>query len=126
MAGSVLIVEDEPHIVESLRFILQRRGFEVRAESSAESGMDALKSARPDVMVLDAMLPGQSGFDMLRAIRATPDLAGVRVLMLTAKGQRRDREVAEEIGADIFMTKPFANAEVVDAVEKLISANGAP
>ncbi|MEL6794197.1 MAG: response regulator [Pseudomonadota bacterium] len=126
MDGKVLIVEDEPHIVESLRFILNRAGFEVTAVEDAESGMASLASQRPDVMVLDAMLPGASGFEMLRAIRATPAISALPVLMLTAKGQRRDREVAEDIGADMFMTKPFANAEVVDAVRKLASRDAAP
>ncbi|MEL7465428.1 MAG: response regulator [Pseudomonadota bacterium] len=121
MDGKVLIVEDEPHIVESLRFILSRAGFDVTAVEDAESGMASLASERPDVMVLDAMLPGASGFEMLRAIRSTPAISHLPVLMLTAKGQRRDREVAEDIGADMFMTKPFANAEVVDAVRELAS-----
>lgn len=125
MTGKVLIIEDEPHIVESLRFILKREGFEVEAVGDAESGMTSLAAARPDVMILDAMLPGASGFEMLRAIRATPAIAKLPVLMLTAKGQRRDREVAEDIGADIFMTKPFANAEVVEAVKELAKANAA-
>ena len=121
MAKKVLIVEDEPHIVESLRFILNREGFEVSTREDAESGLDALRVDRPDVMVLDAMLPGETGFDMIRRLRATDEFAGLPILMLTAKGQRRDREVAREVGADCFMTKPFSNAEVVAAVSALAS-----
>lgn len=119
MSARVLIVEDEPHIVESLRFILAREGFDVSSRIDAEGAMTALREAAPDVVVLDAMLPGQSGFDMLRTLRATVEFADLPVLMLTAKGQRRDREIAMDVGADRFMSKPFANAEVVAAVKEL-------
>ena len=122
MACSVLIIEDEPHIVESLRFILGREGFDVTAVDSAESGLLHLENSPPDVLVLDAMLPGESGFDLLRRIRSREDLAALSVLMLTAKGQRKDREVAESLGANRFMTKPFANAEVIAAVKELSTA----
>lgn len=125
MAGRVLIVEDEPHIVESLKFILSRDGFEVTALGDAETAMETIPSIAPDVLVLDAMLPGASGFDMLRQLRADPAWSGLPVLMLTAKGQRRDREVAREVGADRFMTKPFANADVVAAVRELVDAGRA-
>lgn len=126
MTGKVLIVEDEPHIVESLRFILSRDGFDVTALGDAESALAALADIAPDVLVLDAMLPGANGFDMLRQLRADPAHAALPVLMLTAKGQRRDREVAEDLGADRFMTKPFANAEVVAAVRDLAAGVRAP
>ena len=125
MAGRVLIVEDEPHIVESLKFILSRDGFEVTALGDAETALETLRETTPDVLVLDAMLPGASGFDMLRQLRANPAWAALPVLMLTAKGQRRDREVARDVGADRFMTKPFANAEVVAAVRELANAGRA-
>ena len=83
MSARVLIVEDEPHIVESLRFILAREGFDVSSRIDAEGAMTALREAAPDVVVLDAMLPGQSGFDMLRTLRATVEFADLPVLMLT-------------------------------------------
>lgn len=119
MARKVLIVEDEPHIVESLTFLLKREGFEVAALGDGQAALTALEASRPDVLVLDVMLPGLNGFDLLRRVRATPELASLPVLMLTAKGQRRDREIAETAGADRFMTKPFSNAEVVAAVREL-------
>lgn len=125
MTGKVLIVEDEPHIVESLRFILSRDGFEVTALADAETAMETMPTIAPDVLVLDAMLPGASGFDLLRRLRDDPAWASLPVLMLTAKGQRRDREVAREVGANRFMTKPFANAEVVAAVRELVGAGRA-
>ncbi|MEM7545309.1 MAG: response regulator [Pseudomonadota bacterium] len=119
MTQRVLIVEDEPHIVESLTFILCREGFEVAALTDGEAALTALAEAVPDVLVLDVMLPGMSGFDLLRMVRDQPALADLPVLMLTAKGQRRDREVAEAAGVSRFITKPFSNADVVEAVKEL-------
>lgn len=115
----VMIVEDEPHIVESLTFLLRREGFEVDALDDGEAAFAALGAAAPDVLVLDVMLPGLNGFELLRRLRGVPALAALPVLMLTAKGQRRDRETAMSSGADRFMTKPFSNAELVAAVKEL-------
>lgn len=115
----VMIVEDEPHIVESLSFLLAREGFDVRAIDDGAAALQALEAEPPDVLVLDVMLPGLDGFELLRRLRAAPALKSLPVLMLTAKGQRRDREIAEAAGADRFMTKPFSNAELVAAVKAL-------
>ena len=83
------------------------------------AALAALTAEPPDVLVLDVMLPGLDGFEILRRLRAAPALKALPVLMLTAKGQRRDREIAEGAGADRFMTKPFSNAELVAAVRAL-------
>ncbi|WP_246209696.1 response regulator transcription factor [Pikeienuella piscinae] len=115
----VMIVEDEPHIVESLTFLFSREGFEVTAHDDGEAAFAALDAAPPDVLVLDVMLPGLNGFELLRRVRAKPNLAALPVLVLTAKGQRRDRETAEASGADRFMTKPFSNAELIATVKAL-------
>jgi DNA-binding response OmpR family regulator len=119
MARRVLIGEDVPHIVESLTFLLTREGFEVQALATGDAALAALAGDLPAVLVLDAMLPGADGFEILRRLRADARSARLPILMLTAKGQRRDRAVADALGADRFMTKPFANAEVVAAVREL-------
>ncbi|SLN75807.1 response regulator transcription factor [Oceanibacterium hippocampi] len=119
MPGRVLIVEDEPNIVESLTFLLSREGFDVTSHGNGVTAFDALLVDPPDVLVLDVMLPGLNGFDLLRRLRGNPALASLPVLMLTAKGQKRDREVAEACGANLFMIKPFSNADVVAAVKRL-------
>jgi DNA-binding response OmpR family regulator len=119
MGAKVLIVEDEPHIVESLSFLLSREGFSIASCGDGAAAMERMLADPPDVLVLDAMLPGLNGFEILRRLRADPKLADLAVLMLTAKGQKRDRRVAEESGANLFMTKPFSNSEVVDAVKRL-------
>jgi DNA-binding response OmpR family regulator len=119
MPATVLIAEDEPHIVESLVFLLSREGFDVVSKGDGPSALAAVLETPPSVLVLDAMLPGLSGFDVLRRVRAQPELESLPILMLTAKGQKRDREVAEQFGVSLFMTKPFSNAEVVEAIKRL-------
>ena len=121
MTKTVLLAEDEPNIVESLTFLLERAGFQI---SVAIDGRQALESAleqQPAVLVLDLMLPELDGYEVLRRLRADPKGENLPVLMLTAKGQRIDRETALKCGADLFMTKPFANAEITAAVTKLAS-----
>jgi DNA-binding response OmpR family regulator len=121
----VLVVEDEPNIAEALRFILSRDGWQVSTHDGTGDVLGALRATGPDLLVLDVMLPGQSGFDILGALRADPATAALPVLLLTAKGQERDRLAAERAGADRFMAKPFANAALLDAVRDLAgSARG--
>jgi DNA-binding response OmpR family regulator len=119
MGRQVLVIEDEPNIAEAIKFILTRDGWRVATHPDGASAMAAVQRLRPDVLVLDLMLPGLSGLDVLRLIRAHDDLAELPVLMLTAKGQERDRQAAQQAGANLFMTKPFANAEMLSAVRGL-------
>lgn len=118
MAKRVLVAEDEPSIAESLKFLLVRAGFEVSIRKDGRAAMAALDEARPDVLILDVMLPYLDGYSILRQLRAAQDTADLPVIMLTAKGQAEDRETALECGADAFITKPFSNAEIVDAVTR--------
>ena len=124
MAKHVLLAEDEPNIVESLRFLLGRAGFEVSVCQDGRSALDTAMDQQPDVLVLDVMLPELDGLEVLRRLRADARGSALPVLMLTAKGQREDREHAMKAGADLFITKPFANAELVAAVRSL--AEGRP
>ncbi|MCP5152623.1 MAG: response regulator [Ectothiorhodospiraceae bacterium] len=119
MTKRVLLAEDEPNIVESLTFLLERAGFVVESEMSGRAALEAAIAEPPDVMILDVMLPELDGLEILRRMRADPRSADTPVLMLTAKGQREDRETALGSGADMFITKPFSNAEVIAAVERL-------
>jgi len=116
---SVLIVEDEPHIVESLSFILQREGFAVSSAADGETALGLLHAAPPRLLILDLMLPGINGFEVLKAVKSNPALATMPVIVLTAKGQARDRRMAEDIGVDGFVTKPFSNRELVELVRTL-------
>ena len=122
LAVDILIAEDEPSILESLDFILRRAGWSIAAVTDGEAVLSTLRRAPPKLVVLDVMLPKRSGFDVLKQIRADDMLRELPVLILTAKGQAKDRRTAEELGADGFVTKPYANAEVVDEVRRLIGA----
>ncbi len=119
MTQTVLLAEDEPNIVESLTFLLKRAGFEISVASDGRQALDAALQQQPAVLVLDLMLPELDGYEVLRRLRADPKGEKLPVLMLTAKGQRIDRETALECGADLFMTKPFSNAEITAAVVEL-------
>lgn len=120
MATDILIAEDEPSILEALSFVLQRAGWSVHSVTDGEAVMDAVLVTQPRVLVLDVMLPKRSGFDVLKQIRANPQIRNLPVLVLTAKGQQQDRRIAEELRADMFVTKPYSNADVVDAVRSLL------
>ncbi len=113
------MIEDEPNIVEAISFILTRDGWTVHVHSDGETAMDKLRATPPDVVILDVMLPGRSGFEILRDIREDPATAATPVMVLTAKGQARDRDMARALGATLFMTKPFSNAEILSAVRAL-------
>ena len=119
MGGRVLLIEDEPNITEAIRFILSRDGWTVETHANGATAMDALAAGAPDVVILDVMLPNRSGFDILSDIRSSADHADIPVLMLTARGQDRDRDRATALGADQFMTKPFSNQEVLESVRRL-------
>ena len=125
MTKTVLLAEDEPNIVESLTFLLERVGFEISVATDGRMALEMALEKQPSVLVLDLMLPELDGYEVLRQLRADPLGEKLPVLMLTAKGQRIDRETALECGADVFMTKPFANAEITDAVTRLASEQGA-
>ncbi|MEM1430921.1 MAG: response regulator [Pseudomonadota bacterium] len=129
MDKRILLVEDEPNILEAIRFILSRDGWQVSTHSDGRTAVEAVRRADPSVLVLDVMLPGRSGFEILRELRDHSDTSRLPVLMLTAKGQERDREQAERYGVTRFMTKPFANSDVLDAVNAMmadVAPDGAP
>ena len=120
MGKHVLLVEDELNIIEAMRFLLTREGWRVETHSDGATALEVIRAGTPDLVVLDYMLPGRSGLEILTDLRAEPEYADLPVLMLTAKGQQRDREQAEKAGVSRFMTKPFSNAEVLTAVRDLI------
>jgi Response regulators consisting of a CheY-like receiver domain and a winged-helix DNA-binding domain len=126
LAVDILIAEDEPSILESLVFILRRAGWSVESVTDGGAVLDGVRGFRPRVLVLDVMLPSRSGFDVLKQLRADGGTRSLPVLILTAKGQQQDKRIAEELGADGFVTKPYSNAEVVNAVRQLLGEDGGP
>lgn len=121
MGKRVLVIEDEPNIIEALSFILSRDGWTVHTHSDGMNANERIRATPPDLVILDVMLPGKSGFDILRDLRADPEMRTLPVLMLTARGQTRDRELAEKLGVNRFITKPFSNAEVIENVRALVA-----
>ena len=116
----ILIVDDEPNIVLPLEFLMRKQGHEVRVASDGDEALVAVAEFGPDLVLLDVMLPGRSGYEVCQALRERPEWRHVKVVMLTAKG--RDVEVAkgEAVGADAYVTKPFSSRELVEQVERLL------
>jgi len=117
---TILIGEDEPYIVESLTFLLERQGHNVLTAKDGAETLRLLRARRPELLILDIMMEHYNGFEILKILRAEPEIANTRVLMLTAKGQEADRHLAMELGADRYIAKPFSNKDVVAAVESLL------
>ncbi len=120
MRQHILLIEDEPNIVEAITFILLRDGWQVDAHSDGATAMVAIRDTKPDAIILDVMLPNKSGFDILGELRADPKTSDLPVMILTARGQTKDRERAMDLGADAFMTKPFSNSEVLEGIHALV------
>ena len=122
MSKRVLLVEDEPNIIEAVSFLLSRDGWHVGTHSDGGTAVAKVQELEPDLVVLDHMLPGKSGMDILTELRGDAAYKDLPILMLTARGQMRDRALAEEAGVSRFMTKPFSNTEVLNAVRDLTRA----
>ena len=120
MTKRVLIAEDEESIVASLEFLMRRCGYETRVARDGDIAVDCLADFKPDLVLLDIMLPGRSGFEVCRRIRADAGLHATRVLMLTAKGGAGEVAKGLAAGADDYMTKPFATKELVARARALL------
>ena len=117
---TITIIEDEPFIIEALTFLLQREGYLVKSVSDGALAVDFIIETRPNLVILDIMLPNVGGMKILEDIRATGSISNLPVLMLTAKGQKKDRRAAEDAGASQFMTKPFENAALIKNVKEML------
>ncbi len=124
MSRHVVLIEDEPNIAEAIRFLLTRDKWQVDVHADGADAVEVIRAAAPDLVILDLMLPGKSGLEVIQDLRAVEGLERLPVLMLTARGQLKDREMAERAGVTRFMTKPFSNAEVLTAVRVLHAQAG--
>jgi len=122
MNKRVLIADDEPNIVISLEFLMKREGHVVSIARDGPSALEAIRGTQPDLVLLDVMMPGMSGFEVCQAVRADEALAGVKILMLSAKGRDTDIAKGSAMGADAYMTKPFSTRELAEKVRELLSA----
>ena len=122
MSKTVLIADDEPNIVISLEFLLKREGYQVLVARDGEEALQAIRAHRPDLVLLDGMMPRLSGHEVCQAVRADPALAATRILMLTAKGRATDVAKGQALGADAYMTKPFSTRELAEQVAAMLVA----
>lgn len=122
MTRSILVAEDERNLVEALSFLMQRAGYEVAVARDGPQAVEMTRQIRPDLVLLDIMLPGFDGFEVVAAIKRDAAPHRPRIIMLTAKGHERDRRRAEELGVDDYVTKPFSNRDVVARVQALLAA----
>jgi len=118
----ILIADDEPHIVAALEFLLVQSGYEVDVARNGDEALSQIRSGRPDLVLLDVMMPARSGYEVCREVRATPELAGTKVVMLSAKGAQGDVGRGMEAGADLYITKPFSNRELIDKIRQLLAS----
>jgi len=117
----ILIAEDEPGILQSLDFILKREGWSIHSVTDGEAAVAKAKQLNPRIMVLDVMLPKISGFEVLKQLRLDEKTKNLPVLILTAKGQKQDRQQAKDLGANAFVSKPYANDDVIKTVRLLLN-----
>ena len=122
MPRSVLIADDEQNIVISLPYLMKREGHAVSVARDGREALAAIQRDRPDLVLLDVMMPGLSGFDVCQAVRADPELAAVKILLLTAKGRDTDLAKGLALGADAYMTKPFSTQELAARVRALLES----
>jgi len=121
MPHKILIVDDEPNIVISLEFLMKREGYAVGVARDGVEALAAIARERPDLVLLDVMMPGKTGFEVCQAVRADPTLAGTRILLLTAKGRETDIAKGLALGANGYMTKPFSTRELAQRVRELLA-----
>jgi DNA-binding response OmpR family regulator len=120
MAKYVLIVDDAPNIVLSLEFLMKKEGYDVLSVSNGEEAMEAIAEKIPDLILLDVMMPRKDGYEVCQELRAKPDWKDIKIIMLTAKGRDVEREKGLALGADDYITKPFATHELVNKVKTIL------
>ncbi|HKW37871.1 MAG TPA: response regulator [Burkholderiales bacterium] len=122
MAHRVLIVDDEPNIVMSLEYLMRRGDYEVRVAANGDEALCLVESFKPNIVLLDVMMPRRSGFEVCRRIRENPGLGDVKIVMLTAKGRDSERDRGMGLGANAYVTKPFSTQELMTTVRGLLHA----
>jgi len=118
----VLIADDEPNIVTALEFLLQRGGYEVRVAQNGDEALNLIESERPDLVLLDVMMPLRSGYDVCQHLRERPELQHIKVIMLTAKGREAEMSKGLSSGADLYITKPFSTSDLMGKIRGLLAS----
>jgi two-component system alkaline phosphatase synthesis response regulator PhoP len=121
-AKSILVIDDEPSIGRVVQFKLQQEGFKVRVATDGLEGLAYIKEEKPDLILLDLMMPGMDGFEVCRRLRAAPETVTTPVIILTARGQEMDRIRGVELGVLDFFTKPFSPQKLLERVKEVFKA----
>ena len=125
MKKKILIADDEPNIVTALEFLLQRNGYEVYIARNGEAALKLVEEHRPDLVLLDVMMPVKSGYEVCQRMRERADWRHIKIIMLTAKGRDVEMSKGLSIGADLYITKPFSTQELVARINGLLGAGAA-
>ncbi len=120
MSRRILIVDDEPNIVTSLEFLMRGDDYEVQVARNGEEALQLAESFRPDLVLLDVMMPQRTGFEVCQKIRENAALRDMKVVMLTAKGRDVEKERGLDLGANAYVTKPFSTKELMNTVRRLL------
>ena len=124
MTRRILIVDDEPNIATSLEFLMRGSDYDVQVARNGEEALRLAESFRPDVVLLDVMMPQRSGFDVCRKIRENPALRDMKIVMLTARGRDVEKDKGLNLGANAYVTKPFSTKELMNTVRGLLPSGG--
>jgi DNA-binding response OmpR family regulator len=122
MTKKILIADDEPNIVTALEFLLQRNGYEVYIARNGEGALKLVEEHKPDLVLLDVMMPLKSGYEVCQLMRERPDWRHIKIIMLTAKGRDVEMSKGLSLGADLYITKPFSTQELVAKINGLLGA----
>jgi DNA-binding response OmpR family regulator len=123
MAKRVLIADDEENIVTALEFLLQRRGYETRWAKNGDEALTEIERFTPDLVLLDVMMPRKSGYEVCQRMRGRPDWRHIKIIMLSAKGREVEVSKGVSLGADLYITKPFSNTELVAKIDGLLAGS---
>jgi two-component system, OmpR family, alkaline phosphatase synthesis response regulator PhoP len=121
MAKRVLIADDEANIVTALEFLLQRRGYETRVAKNGDEALSEIEHFAPDLVLLDVMMPRKSGYEVCQRMRGRPEWRHIKIIMLSAKGREVEVSKGVSLGADLYITKPFSNTELVAKIDGLLA-----
>lgn len=117
----IVVCDDEPHIVHGLQFLFELEGYDVRVARNGIEALALIREDRPDMLIVDVMMPKMSGYEVVQRLRGAPATESLLIVMLTAKGQRTDAAIAEEVGVTEFMTKPFSPIKLRERVRTLLA-----
>ncbi len=120
LSNKILVVDDEPNIRETISFILEMEGYEVVLATNGEEAIEMVNIHKPKVIILDVMMPKKNGYEVAETIRKNSEYSNIYIIILTAKGQRKDEEQAIKSGANVYMSKPFDDEKILSIIKGII------